>query len=235
MISYYFQNPNFNSPIPDSSEVSYNFDYIAQSLTDNYPPESATAAQQAGVDHVVNVRDSYSAVGNSIINNLDNYKAWTNGNYTKYADTLQSILTAHDASIHAAIGAIEGRSECGETDVMYFSGEVSSYLQLDYDLGMYDVQSSIYNMYGLINTELSYSISSVLWTCIEDFDPVGCYIAAEESLIYPNQDLMNAQIVNVGETIISIITNAMDARVANIQTKIDGMLSAAASWECNGN
>lgn len=216
------------------SHILIDFEEITQFMTDVYALGVATAAQQAAVDHVINDRDSYKAVGESIIN-LDNYKSWTNGNFSKYADTFQSLLTAYDAQIHAAFGEIQGRSECGETDVMYFSSEVSSNLQLGYNIGLNDVQSSISNMYGLINTQLCSSMTNVFWSCMQDSDPLGCYLSAEESLIYPNQDLMNAQIVNVGETIISMVTNAMDAQVANIQTKIDGTLSAAASYACNGN
>lgn len=234
MISYFFENPNFNAPIPDASKISNDFGYIAQSLTDNYPPESSTDAQKSGVDLVVNTKNAYKDVVDSIINNLNNYKSWTNGNYTKYADTFQSLLTTYDAQIQANAALIEGRSECGSTDAMNFSYEYAACLLDDFIIDTYDEQESISSMYGIINTELTYDILNILWSCMEVFYPVGCYVAAEESLIYHNQDLMNSQIIDVGETIVSMVTNAMNATVAKIQSKIDDLSRYATSWECNG-
>lgn len=227
---------SFSSYMPQMAQYGSFFSGLAaqfsQMFSSSMPP---TPAQQAAIDYVLKDKNSYMCVYTALNDTTNSYLAWTKGNFTKYGPVFQGLIQQYDDALKKANETIMmKRKECGTNDGMSAKmQEIMPGYSIFYS-GYSNALNSFQNLYSMINMNLLTSMQSAFSTVMYDSDPMATIKAAESTMIYPNAKLIQAQITNLGDTMIWIITKSMDAQVTNAKTAIANVTTIAKTYPCTG-
>lgn len=229
-----FGETQFASSFPDADTCKEVFVSVEQQYQQSYPPELQTAGQQAAIDYVLNTKNSYKDIGDALYNKVINYKAWTSGNFSKYGDDYLSLLTFFDQKVQAGMTIVAGRPECSQMDCEMAKNAMVENVYILFDPEYTHIKVYTGYMYGMTSTYGLHDIQTALSQALYDSNPMAAILIAEKTVITPNVKFLDRQITNIGNTIISVITNTLDETVENINSVISQLINTAETYPCNG-